>query len=295
MIHIIDLKFQGYAKAVASYLVEAGKELVLVETGPHSTLPELLDQVESLGFDPNNISRVFLSHIHLDHAGAAWYFAEHGAKVHVHPLGAPHLAMPDRLMASATRIYGSDMDRLWGKMKAIDPSLLVEAEDRQAIEVDGTFFIPYFTPGHAVHHVAWRLEDQLFCGDVAGIKIQQGPSMVPCPPPDIDIEAWKQSIALIKTLPLKQLLLTHFGPTEEITSHLEEVEICLHQWSQWVKQQMQQGLEASQMIDPFKKIVAEQLSASGLNSREIESYEAANPSWMSVYGLVRYWTKKSST
>ncbi|MDH3708524.1 MAG: MBL fold metallo-hydrolase [Cyclobacteriaceae bacterium] len=294
MIHTIDTHFQGLEHAIASYLVETSGGLVLIETGPHSTLPSLLAGLEDLGFRADQVRHVLLSHVHLDHAGAAWYFADLGAKIYVHPLGLPHLSNPERLMASATRIYGEDMDRLWGEMRPIDELLLQAVQHQQSITIGDQTFISYHTPGHAVHHIAWALEDNLFTGDIAGVKILQGPVVPPCPPPDINIEHWMQSLELIKSLPFQQLYLTHYGRISDISRHIKELEDCLESWSQWIYRQYQAKVAVDECIAPFQLFVAQQLTSKGLSAKEIEIYEAANPSWMSVFGLYRFWSKKSS-
>lgn len=291
MIHTIDLKFLNFKNAIAAFLIETSAGPVLIETGPHSTIEHLKEGIHQCGYRVEDIHHVLVSHIHLDHAGAAWYFAEKGATVYVHPKGAPHLEMPRRLMSSAKRIYGDDMDRLWGQMHPIEASRLSPAEDKKPLTIGDKEFIPLFTPGHAIHHIAWKLNDVLFTGDVGGVKIQQGPVMPPCPPPDIDIEAWLQSIEKIRQISPSKLYLTHFGAIQEISSHLDQLQECLQSWSLWIREYWEQGMDAESMRDPFQKYVAGSLRKSGMSNHEIQIYEAANPSWMSVYGLMRYWEK----
>ena len=293
MIHTIDLNFQGLPLAIASFLVTTKEGPVLIETGPHSTLPYLREGVNKLGYDLSDIKNVLISHIHLDHGGAAWYLASQGAKVFVHTMGYRHLKNPERLMASAERIYGDKMDQLWGSMEAISDEQLVEVVDDQPITIGGKLFKPWYTPGHATHHIAWQVDEILFTGDVAGVKIGSGPVMPPCPPPDIDIESWTQSIDLIRELKLKKLFLTHFGAIDNISAHLDELEGRLIAWSQWIKPYWEAQTPASEVTAPFQQFVASELLKSGLSGAEVKTYEAANPSWMSVYGLLRYWEKRA--
>ncbi len=293
MIHTIDLNFQGLSQAIASFLVPTEDGPVLIETGPHSTVPYLREGVNRLGYDLSDIKYVLLSHIHLDHAGAAWYLASQGAKIFVHTMGYRHLMNPERLMASAKRIYGDKMDQLWGSMEAISSEQLVEVVDDQPIEIGGKVFTPWYTPGHAIHHLAWQMDETLFTGDVAGVKIGNGPVMPPCPPPDIDIEIWVQSIDLLRDMKLERLFLTHFGIITEVADHLDELEGRLITWSQWIKPYWDAQTPASEVTGPFQQFVAGELRQSGLSDSEIAIYEAANPSWMSVYGLLRYWEKQS--
>jgi len=294
MTNIIDLNFQGYHGAIASFLIPTNEGPVLIETGPHSTLPFLESGVSKLGYQLSDIKHVLLSHIHLDHAGAAWYLAQQGAKIYVHTMGYRHLSKPERLMASAARIYGDQMDSLWGTMEAISDNQLVQVVDDQPIEIGNRIFMPWYTPGHAIHHIAWQLDETLFTGDVAGVKISNGPVVPPCPPPDIDIELWIGSLDLIRRLELDRLQLTHFGAVTDIPSHLDKLQDQLISWSQWIKPYWEAQTPASEITEPFQEFVAKDLLASGLSEAEIKIYEAANPSWMSVYGLLRYWEKQLS-
>src|SRR5690554_5577927 len=197
-INIIDLNFLEEKQTIAAFLVESEGGPVLVETGPESTWPQLESGINRLGYQISDIHHVLLSHIHFDHAGAAWKMAAAGARVYVHPLGLPHLASPERLWQSAAKIYGDDMDRLWGEMRPIPTNRLQEVQHGEKLELEGLDFKALHTPGHAIHHIAWQLGEVLFTGDVAGVKINKGPVVPPCPPPDINIEAWKESIAMLK-------------------------------------------------------------------------------------------------
>ena len=292
MPHIIDLHFLEYPEVIAAFLVETEDGPVLVETGPHATFPALEKGVNGLGYEIKDIKHVLLTHIHLDHAGAAWTLAENGANIYVHPIGLPHLADPSKLMHSARRIYKEDMDRLWGDMQAIPQAQLHEVADRQSIEIGGKSFRAWHTPGHASHHIAWQLEEAIFTGDNAGAKIGSGPVVPPCPPPDIDIEAWQQSIALIKALNPKVLYLTHFGPVTNPSEHLDQVESVLLKWANWIRPFWEAGKEPGEVKPLFEDYVSEQLQAAGITGRSKQQYEAANPSWMSVTGLMRYWRKR---
>jgi len=294
MIHVIDLNFQGYPKAIAAFLVPTDEGLVLVETGPHSSLNDLLAGIESLGYRADMVKHVLLSHIHLDHAGAAWYFAGLGAKVYVHPLGLPHLINPQRLMSSATRIYGADMDRLWGQMNAINAEQLIAVEHQQTLHFGSETFTAWHTPGHAIHHVAWKYQDALFTGDVAGVKIFKGPVMPPCPPPDINIEQWESSVQLILNSDVNQLYLTHFGLVEQVAEHFDQLLYFLHDWKDWMQANLPLYQDLDSILPLFKNHVAQQLTNAGLTPNEAAVYEIANPSWMSVYGLSRYLKLKSS-
>lgn len=292
MIHIIDLKFQGLEDVIAAFIVETSKGPVLIETGPYSTYQQLVSGVAKTGYSILDIQHVLLSHIHFDHAGASWALAKDGANIYLHPVGAPHMAHPEKLVQSATRIYGDQMDTLWGALKPIPEDQLIVCNHSEPVKIGDQTFIPWHTPGHASHHIAWQWKDNLFTGDVAGVKIQEGMVVPPCPPPDINLEHWKDSIDLIRKLPLNHLYLTHYGPIDDIESHLDSLEEILHDWAFWMKPHVEAGKKAEEVVPLFEQYVASQLKAYGISDHALDQYESANPSYMSVAGLMRYWKKK---
>lgn len=299
MIHTLDLSFLGDPKSIASYLVETTEGPILFETGPYSTFTHLKAGVESLGHKIEDIKHVFLTHIHLDHAGAAWAFAQHGATIYVHPRGKKHLAHPEKLMASATRIYGEHMDRLWGQMNPIPESQLRIMEDGEKVKIGGIKVRAWHTPGHAVHHIAWQVENiHLIAGDVAGCKIMGGIAVPPCPPPDINLEDWERSIRFILSRRYDSLYLTHFGQvkgTRNIKMHLTELRSRLRSWANWIKPYYDAGISAEEITPKFEKYVDSQYAAADMSAEVKQYYQNANPVWMSVAGLLRYWKKKEST
>lgn len=291
-INIIDLNFLEEKQTIAAFLVESEGGPVLVETGPESTWPQLESGINRLGYQISDIKHVLLSHIHFDHAGAAWKMAAAGARVYVHPLGLPHLASPERLWQSAAKIYGDDMDRLWGEMRPIPTNRLQEVRQGEKLELGGLEFKALHTPGHAIHHIAWQLGEVLFTGDVAGVKINKGPVVPPCPPPDIHIEAWKESIALLKKSAPKQLYLTHYGVVENPENHLVALEEIIMDWANWMKPYYDQNADPQKITPKFMEYTRNMLVESGVSEPDIHKYESANPSWMSVAGLMRYWKLK---
>jgi glyoxylase-like metal-dependent hydrolase (beta-lactamase superfamily II) len=292
-IKIIDLHFQKTKDAIACFLVETSEGPILIETGPASTFDQLSRRVSKSGYSMEDIHHVLLTHIHFDHAGAAWKLAEAGAKIYVHPFGAPHLASPEKLWNSASQIYGDDMDRLWGKMKPIPNNQLIEVEDGQELEFGNTKVKAIHTPGHAVHHIAWKLGEIIFTGDVAGVKIDGGPVMPPCPPPDIHLEAWKKSLALIKSEKPKELYLTHFGVIDAVDFHLDSLSYMLDDWAEWIKPYYEKNVDQTEVVPLFMEYSNSQFMKEGCSTELIHTYEYANPSWMSVAGLYRYWKLKA--
>ena len=291
-IHTLDLGFLGHTDTIAAFLIEAGKDIMLIETGPHSTYPILKKAIEKLGFSITQINHVFLSHIHFDHAGAAWCFAPH-ATIYVHPMGKKHLVDPTKLYNSAKLIYKERMDELWGDMQGIPAEKIHATTHGEKIDVGTIALTAWHTPGHAVHHIAWQLENELFTGDVAGVKIGEGIVVPPCPPPDINIEDWRASLQLIRDLKVKTLHLTHFGKITTPKKHLDALEKRLVRWANWMKLRYDKGLTPEAVTPQYQAFTKKELARYGIVGAKYDQYEAANPAWMSVAGLMRYWHKKS--
>ena len=296
MINVIDLQFLGKPHTIASYLIESSEGPILIETGPHSTFPTLVANLSERGYRVADVQHVFITHIHLDHAGAAWAFAEQGATIYLHPFGYKHMKDPSKLIDSASRIYGDQMDRLWGQLKPIDEYRLQVVDHGEIITIGDCEVKAWHTPGHAVHHIAWQIGQELIAGDVAGVRIEDGPVVPPCPPPDINIEKWQASIELVKGLALENIYLSHYGAVrkENIDKHLDELSGIMLDWANWMKPHFEAGAKAAAITPAFQAYVKQQLMSSGLSESQIELYENANPSWMSVAGLMRYWKKKNT-
>ncbi len=288
----LDLHFK-VPGTVAAFLVRTPVGPVLVETGPESLYGNLEAAVNAQGFAMTDIRHVFVTHIHLDHAGSAWRLARHGAKVYVHPRGAAHLVDPTKLMDSARRIYKDDMDPLWGRMDAIPADQVVALGDGESVPLGGLAMEAIHTPGHAVHHITYRLEDGLFTGDVGGIRIGNGPTIPPLPPPDIDLGTWADSIARMRTTGARFIYPTHFGIKDDAAAHFDSLEENLHRIATWVKERMATGEDEAAMVPPFQAFMHDLLAGYGLSEPAIELYEIADPAFMSVYGLARYWRKQA--
>lgn len=291
-IHTIDLDFLEESSSIASFIIQSNDGLILIESGPETTFEHLKEALAFKGFDWTEIKHVFLTHIHFDHAGAAWKFAENGAKIYVHPIGLPHLVNPEKLWNSAKMIYQDEMDRLWGNMEPISEELMIPADDGDVFTIGDVKIQVHYTPGHAVHHNAYQIGDVIFTGDVAGVKIGNGPVVPPCPPPDIHVELWLDSIQKLKNCQPKTLYLTHFGPIHQVNEHLDELENILKDWANWMKPQYDSGKTPDEITPEFMQYTKAQLINAGVSEQNLIKYEYANPSWMSVTGLLRYWKLK---
>lgn len=292
MIKVIKLTLGVVPMEIAAHLVETSAGPVLIETGPHSTLPKLKAGLAKYGYQMEDIEHVFLTHIHLDHAGAAWAFAEHGATIYMHPKGQKHMADPTKLLASAKMIYKEMMDILWGTLKPIPADQIIAVEHGQTYQVGDTEIIVWNTPGHAVHHVAYQIGQSLIAGDVAGAKIGDGPITPPCPPPDINIDDWMDSIALIEKLDLTEVYLSHFGKVTNLVNHFTELKAVLWDWANFMLPHYQNETSPAEVIPLFKKYTDQKLIAAGVSKKDLVIYESSNPSNMSVLGILRYWKKK---
>lgn len=292
MIHILDLRFLNMDHVIASFLIETIQGPVIVETGPYSTFTSMEKCLANHGYQVSDIRHVFLTHIHFDHAGAAWAFAKQGAKIYLHPFGALHMQNPTNLYNSAKQIYGDQMERLWGAMEKIPADQLIAVEHGEKIQVGEVEFLSWHTPGHAKHHIAWQVGETFFTGDIAGVKIDEGPVMPPCPPPDINLEQWNQSIDILLEKKPQRLFLTHYGEVTNVEEQFLELRSIMNNWAYWVKEKSELGMNAKEITLQFTKYTTDQLRAKGVSDRGVERYDTANPSWMSVAGLMRYWKKK---
>lgn len=295
MTHVLDLDFLGIDHAIASFLIETNAGPVLIESGPYSTFPSMKKALAAHGYQTGDIQHVFLTHIHFDHAGAAWAFAKTGAKIYLHPFGAAHMEDPTKLYNSAKMIYGDEMERLWGSMEKIPERQLISTSHLQEVTIGDTTFTALHTPGHARHHIAWQVNGTIFTGDVAGVKIGQGPVVPPCPPPDINLEDWGKSLDILLERKAQKLMLTHFGEITNVEEHCANLRSILNDWAHWVKARWESGMQAEEITPLFSAYTADQLQQLGVDEHGTKQYEAANPSWMSVAGLVRYWKKKGES
>jgi glyoxylase-like metal-dependent hydrolase (beta-lactamase superfamily II) len=292
MIHILDTQHLGRRGIIAATALETEDGLALFDTGPESTFANVENELRKLGFDPHDVRNVFLSHIHFDHAGAAWRFAELGATIHVHPRGAPHLIDPRKLVASATRLYGDKMEQLWGKFSAIDQERVRVLEDNDVVRVAPFEIRAIATPGHASHHHVYQWNDNVFGGDVAGVRLGNGPPAPPFVPPELEIESWRESIGKIRRLNPANLYLPHFGLVPgNISRHIDDLEERVIRWSNWFRDRLRAGDDEEKITAAFAEAVAAELRTLGASESEVADYEYADPSFMAVSAATRYWRK----
>ena len=291
-IYTLDLNFMGMPGAIASYLIPHAHGAVLVESGPGSTIPALISGLKIHGFAPTDLTDVFLTHIHLDHAGAAGWLAGQGARIHVHPLGAAHLVNPEKLLSSAARIYGEMMEPLWGEFLPVPPDRLSVEEDGQITEIEDLRFKAVDTPGHAEHHHTYVLGQVCFSGDIGGIRLGGLCHLrLPMPPPEFNLEKWRRSLERLRQEDFAVIAPTHFGLYYDPEWHLAELENSLHEVEAWMQATLPSDPPVEQINAQFLDWTRRRSFRDGLNESQISLYEAANPSSMSGYGMQRYWKK----
>ena len=269
----IDLVHGGATRTIGSYVVETPDGLALFDCGPSSCLPGLEAGLAERGVPLADVRHLLLSHIHLDHAGAAGSLvrAQPQLQVWVSEIGAPHLVDPSRLERSARRLYGDAFDDLWGELAPVPEANLNVAGDRAAgLEV-------FAAPGHASHHVCYFDGSTLYAGDAAGVRIQPSRSVLPpTPPPDVDVEAWYRTLEQIERRAPDRLALTHFGLADDVGRHLAELRERLDTWTSRVEQ----GADEAGFVAAAK---------ADLPPEEAGAYDRAMPFWQSYAGLRRYW------
>ncbi len=294
-IKIIDLFFLKLPKTIAAYLISGPDGLVLIETGPASTLKTLQVQLQAFGCAITDIKHVLVTHIHLDHAGAAGWLARAGAQVYAHEVGAPHLIDPSRLLHSAGRIYGDQMDDLWGETVAAPADKVKAVADGDIINVAGLQFVAISTPGHAWHHHTYRLGDIAFTGDAAGIHLP-GKNLVdlPAPPPEFKLEVWNKSIDRLLGENLSAIYPTHFGRVDNPREQLEILRELMYEATEFIRLRMEEQQNRGEIVKAYVSWMQERARAAGLSEYAIQQYEAANPLFMSVDGIMRYWQRKSA-
>jgi glyoxylase-like metal-dependent hydrolase (beta-lactamase superfamily II) len=284
----IDLHFLGRENAIAAFAVPDESGYTLVECGPYSTHTALLEGLKAVDIDPANVHTLLLTHIHFDHAGAAWWWAGQGTRVYVHPRGYRHMVDPERLYNSARMIYGDRMEELWGEMRGIEEQAIQGMEDREELTIGGRNWVAHHTPGHAKHHIAWQLEGVVFTGDVGGCRIGDGPVIPPCPPPDIDVPAWKESIARLRSLGANHFYLTHYGKVDDLDRHLKELEDRLERYVKWMEPYYREGRTPEEVAPLLQNFVVDDLKEHGVADADLKAYMAANPPAMSAAGLLRF-------
>ena len=267
---------------------------VLTEPGPASTIEALERGVQAAGFAIDELRAVLVTHVHLDHSGAAGTLARRvRCPVLVHPEGAAHLIDPERLLASAERLYGPMMIPLWGETLSAPRELVRVMADGETAVFGELEASAWHTPGHARHHVIWQLGEQVATGDLAGVRFPGASHVLPpMPPPDIDVGLWLDSLERLRQLKPSRLLLTHFGAFDDVDRHLDELEARIERWSTLAGAAVGEGLAAEDLVDRLTKLDEDEMAASEVPPAAVERYRRLCPMDGNSAGLLRYWQKR---
>jgi glyoxylase-like metal-dependent hydrolase (beta-lactamase superfamily II) len=275
----IDLHHLGAERVIGCYLLETDDGPALHDCGPSTAVPALERGLADRGLQLTDVRHLLLSHIHLDHAGAAGVLVRKhpGLQVHVSEVGAPHLIDPSRLEQSARRLYGETFDDLWGELAPV-PEANVHVVGGRALGLE-----TFPSPGHASHHVCYLSADgTLYAGDAAGVRIQPESYVAPpTPPPEFDLEAWNRTLDEIERRRPDRLALIHFGVVEEPRPHLTELRRRLANWA------------ADRRPEP--EWLANREAELAAETEDPAVYERAMPLWQSYAGLRRYWDKTGAS
>jgi glyoxylase-like metal-dependent hydrolase (beta-lactamase superfamily II) len=272
----LDLNFGGSPQAVGVYVVDTEDGPALFDCGPTSTLPALEAGLADHGLRIEDIRHLLLSHIHLDHAGAAGPLVRRHPRltVWVSEVGAPHLVDPSRLERSARRLYGESFDPLWGELAP------VPQENVRVATGDVLGWESFPTIGHASHHVSYLRHGTLLAGDAAGVRMPGASYVLPVsPPPDVDVEGWHTTVAAIRAREPERLALIHFGVHEDVGAHLDRLEVELDRWAERVRD----GIEQQAFVDAARADAGE----------DADLYDRVAPFWQSWQGMKRYWEKRA--
>lgn len=291
----LDLEFQGRRGVIATAAVPCDGGVVLVDPGPSSCLAALRRGLTSHGLGVDDVRAILLTHIHLDHAGATGTLVRDRPEtpVYVHEIGARHLAAPEKLIASATRLYGEDMNRLWGEFLAVPSEALRPVSGGETITIGGRSFDVAYTPGHAVHHVSYfdPRNRTAYVGDTAGILID-GYALAATPPPDVDLERWDESLRAVEAWAPGTLFLTHFGAVPDITAHLGRYRAILARAASRAREALAADVSETARIAQWVDWLRADARASA-GDAAAEAVEAAAPFDQTWQGLARYWRKRA--
>ena len=284
---------------MASALLESGGHVSLIDPGPASTVETVREELRSRGISIADLNAILLTHIHLDHAGATGSLVRENPKlpVYVHRNGAPHMINPSKLLASAGRLWGDNLPRLFGTTLPVPAENLRILEGGETLQLGERSLGVVYTPGHASHHVSYfdDKEGVAFVGDTAGVRIEGSPYILPAtPPPDIDLEIWDASFAAILERRPARLFLTHFGFAENPPEHLAAFRERLHRWARIAGESMRTASSETAALDAFVAAARAEISEH-LADDELEHYVFNAGLNLSFLGFARYLRKRAQS
>ena len=294
----VDLKFLGLQRVIGTAVLGGPSGLTLIDPGPTSCLAALESGMADHGHRLDEVDTLLLTHIHLDHAGATGVLLSRlpSAVVYVHEKGAPHMADPAKLLSSAARLFGANMDRFWGEFRPVPVDRMRVLRGGERIDISGRTLEVAYTPGHASHHVSYfdMSTGTAYVGDTAGIRVAKNYVKAPTPPPDIDLEAWEQSLRLIEAWRPRSLVLTHFGQVDDVPDQIRRFRAALQRSAALVRETLaSEGTDEERIrryVEDMRADAQRVLSADDAASTEAAA--AFDQLWQ---GLAMYWRKRAES
>jgi glyoxylase-like metal-dependent hydrolase (beta-lactamase superfamily II) len=295
---LLDLAYLGHPRYVAAGLLQGPEGTALVDPGATSSLAGLRTALAEHGLSVTDVRAILITHIHLDHSGVTGTLLRENPEiaVYVHDRGAPHVVNPARLLRSAQRLYGADMDRLWGEVAPVPAGQVKGVHGGERLTVIGREVRVAYTPGHAWHHVTYfdPASGTAFTGDIGGMRLSPEPYVFPpTPPPDIDVVAWAESIGVIEALRPDRLLLTHFGVFDDVSEHLRTLRARLHLYGEIVGATLEHENDDAHRMSAFAREVGIDLRRH-LPEEAAARYERGVPLGDCWRGLARYWRTRGA-
>jgi glyoxylase-like metal-dependent hydrolase (beta-lactamase superfamily II) len=294
----LDNLWMGRPRSIAAALLESESHRAIIDPGPGSTLETLHQQLQARGLSVRDLDAILLTHIHLDHAGASGALIRENPRlaVYVHKNGAPHMADPSKLLASALRLWPNELQLLFGEMLPVPAENLRILEGGETLTLGSRKLEVVYTPGHASHHVSYfdREEGVAFVGDTAGVRIEGHAYAMPAtPPPDIDLEIWDSSFAAILERKPARLFLTHFGFSENPAEHILLFRESLHHWAALAEKSIRSAANESAAMESFISATRAEI-AQHLPAGEVDHYVFNAGLNLSFLGLARYLRKRAA-
>lgn len=298
----VDVLHTGRPALIGAGVLEFDEGVALVDPGPEARLKTLWAALADMGYGRTDVRAVLLTHIHLDHAASAGAIARAApdARVFVHPVGAPHMLDPARLLGYASRIYGDDMQRLWGDVLPVPRRALRQVDEGSEVELGERRLLVADVPGHAKHHVAYFEPETgvAWIGDTGGLRIEDGPTVPVTPPPDTDVDAWNRSMDRVLAWRPARIATTHFGVHDDPEAHFDRLRQGLSDWAARVRRSLQDGPDRQGRPDAsdherardFAEHVRAELSST-LSADAVDRYAVMSAFEDSWHGLARYWRK----
>lgn len=292
-VEIIDLPFQGHRGIIAAFLVRGPDGVIVIETGPAASIPALQAGLAACDVSVSDVAGVFVSHVHLDHAGASGWWGAQGVKVHVHARGARHLIDPGQLIEGARAVYGETCDELWGVIQPTPADLVRPLADGEIVQIAGLAVEALETPGHAIHQHAFLVGGSAFVGDACGARLGgEDYISVTSAPPQFSLEHTLASLDRLAERQLERFYLTHFGVIDDPSAHLERYRDAVMGATEFIRQRLAEGIDEVSLRVAYEAFQLERAYQAGFPPALWPCIQAANGTDMGAHGIRLYWGKQ---